>query len=148
MRSAEMSSGRIFVLRLEPGEMLHEVVEDFAARNGIHNAEFFALGGVDAGSRMVVGPSLPIGDRIVPIIHELDAPCEFVGTGTIFSDEEGRPIMHMHGSVGRDGASVTGCFRTGMIAWLVLEVVITELVGDGPVRKLDDKTGFKILEIR
>ncbi len=147
MRSAELSVGRIFVLRLETGEMIHEVIEKFARENSITYATISIVGGVDKGSRMVSGPTLPIDGRIVPIIHEVNAESEVTGFGTIFPDEEGNPIMHMHGSVGREGNSSTGCFRAGMIAWLVLEVVISELNGKGPIRKKDALTGFKVLEI-
>ena len=71
------------------------------------------------------------------------------GTGTVFPDTDGNPILHMHGSVGRDGKSVTGCFRRRMVAWLVLEVVIQELVGSGPVREVSDpRIESKLLEIR
>lgn len=53
----------------------------------------------------------------------------------------------MHGSVGRDGKSVTGCFREGVIAWLVTEVMITEMIGTGPVRKKDGPSGLEVLKI-
>jgi len=147
MKSAELSVGRIFVLRLETGERIHDVVEKFARENSITYATFSIVGGVDKGSKMVSGPTLPIEGRIVPIVHEINAESEVTGFGTIFPDEEGNPIMHMHGSVGREGNSATGCFRAGMIAWLVLEVVIFELNGKGPIRKKDELTGFKVLEI-
>ena len=149
MRSAEMREGRVFVLRLEEGEVLHESVESFCRENGIMNAAVTAVGGVAAGSQYVSGPVCPVGDRIEPILCTLDAPCELTGTGTVFPDEDGNPVMHMHGSVGREGNSHTGCFRYHMVAWLVLEVVIRELVGEGPVRTVSDsRIDAKILEIR
>jgi uncharacterized protein len=142
-----MSVGRVFVLRLETGEMIHEVLEKFSRDNGIYYATLSIVGGVDKGSKMVSGPTLPITSRIVPYIHTIDSESEVTGFGTIIPDEEGNPVMHMHGSVGREGGSSTGCFRAGMIAWLVLEVVVIELKGKGPVRKKDPITGFKVLEI-
>ncbi len=50
MRSAEMRDGRVFVLRLEEGEILHEVIESFCLAEGVRNATVTAVGGVDAGS--------------------------------------------------------------------------------------------------
>ena len=147
MKYSEMSAGRIFVLRLETGEFLHEVIESFAREHDIKSATVTIVGGCNTGSKMVVGPRLPIESNIDPIVYTVEAPSEITGTGTVFSDENGDPIMHMHGSVGRDGHSVTGCFRAGIIVWLVLEVVIKEIVGNGPLRKKDPLTGFKILEI-
>lgn len=149
MRSVELRDGRVFVLRLEEGEVLHEAVEAFCRENGIVNATVAAVGGVDAGSQFVSGPTMPIEGKIVPIIHTVDAPSELTGTGTIFPDEDGNPIMHMHGSVGREGRSSTGCFRKRMVVWLVMEVVIREIVGTGPVRVVSDsRIDAKLLEIR
>jgi predicted DNA-binding protein with PD1-like motif len=147
MKSLAMSTGRVFVLRLETGEVLHEVLERFAKDNGIKNAAVTAVGGIAKGSRMVVGPEVPYDDGIVPMIHTIDAPHELTASGTIFQDEDGNPMMHMHGSAGREGKAVTGCLRAGTIAWLVLEVVIIELVGEGAVRKKDEKAGMKVLEL-
>lgn len=148
MRSAELRDGRVFVLRLDDGEVLHEAVESFCRDERIASATVTAVGGVDAGSEFVVGPEVPVGDRISPQFYTIDAPCELTGTGTVFPDEEGNPIMHMHGSVGRGGTSHTGCFRKRMVVWLVMEVVIREIVGDGPVRVDSDRIASKLLEIR
>lgn len=148
MKSAELREGRVFVLRLEDGEVLHEAVETFCRDNGILRATVTAVGGVDAGSDFVVGPTIPIEGEIIPNFYTLDAPCELTGTGTVFPDEDGNPIMHMHGSVGREGRSHTGCFRKRMVVWLVMEVVIREIVGEGPVRADSDRIKAKILEIR
>ena len=149
MRSAEMREGRVFVLRLEEGEVLHESVESFCRENGVRCATVIAVGGVDAGSRYVSGPTMPVGDRIVPIVCTVDAPSELTGTGTVFPDDDGNPVMHMHGSIGREGRSSTGCFRVRMVVWLVMEVVIREIVGEGPVRTVSDpRIDAKLLEIR
>lgn len=149
MRSAEMREGRVFVLRLDEGEVLHETIEAFCISKGITHATVVAVGGVGAGSEFVVGPTTPIGDEIVPLTHTLDAPCELTGTGTVFPDVKGTPILHMHGSVGRDGTSITGCFRKRMVVWLTMEVVIRELLGDGPYRdKSDPRIDAKLLQIR
>ena len=146
MRSVEMEKGRVFVLRLETGEVLHEAVENFSREKGIRNATVTAVGGIGAGSRITVGPELPCDKKIIPIIVTLDAPHELTAAGTIFPDEDGNPMIHMHGSAGREGRSVTGCLRTGVIAWLVLEVVITEMIGEGAVRK-NNNMGYKVLEV-
>ncbi|MDR2698631.1 MAG: DNA-binding protein [Candidatus Methanoplasma sp.] len=147
MRSVEMERGRIFVLRLETGEVLHEVLEGFCRENGIKNASVTAVGGIGEGSRMTVGPEVPYDKGIVPITITLDAPHELTASGTIFPDEDGNPMVHIHGSAGREGGAVTGCLRTGVIAWLVLEVVVTELIGGGAVRKKDEGSKLKILEL-
>ena len=149
MRSAELREGRVFVLRLEEGEVLHEAVESFCREHGVVNATITAGGGGDAGSCYVSGPTVPIEGPIVPIVCTVEAPSELTGTGTIFPDEDGNPVMHMHGSIGREGRSSTGCFRVRMVVWLVMEVVIREMGGTGPVRIVSDpRIDAKLLEIR
>lgn len=147
MEHAEAEIGRTFVLRLHDGEILHETVESFSSQNGIRSAKVTAVGGVDKGSKLTVGPKYPTEGKIEPMTFTLDAPREFTGVGTIFSDENGRPLLHMHGSCGREGNSATGCVRSGMIVWLVMEVTITELLCDSAIRKTDPDTGFSLLTL-
>ena len=145
MRYSECSEGRVFVLRLESGEILHESIESFASCNKINAATVIAVGGADAGSVLVVGPDDPFSSPIVPLKYELNAPHELMGTGTIFSDSDGVPVMHMHCSCGREGNSVTGCARAGVKVWLVMEVVITELKECKAKRLKDEVSGFDLL---
>ncbi|HKM13651.1 MAG TPA: PPC domain-containing DNA-binding protein [Candidatus Methanomethylophilaceae archaeon] len=147
MKYTEMRLGRIFVLSLDPGEIIREEVEIFSLEHGINYATVSVVGAVDKGSILVVGPEYPIEGPIVPLTHEIEAPCEVTGFGTIFPDSSGKPIFHMHGSLGREGKSSTGCFNKNIIAWLVTEVVITELVGNGPVRKRRGSSQFELMTI-
>ncbi|MFA6679803.1 MAG: PPC domain-containing DNA-binding protein [Candidatus Methanomethylophilaceae archaeon] len=147
MDQVEARVGRTFVLRLHGGEILHEVIESFSLQSGIRSAKVTAVGGVDKGSKLTVGPKYPMEGSIEPLIFILDAPREFTGVGTVFSDENGKPLLHMHGSCGRGGNSATGCVRSGMIVWLVMEVVITEMLCDSAVRKIDPNTGFSLLTL-
>jgi len=71
---------------------------------------------------------------------------EACGVGTIFTDEEGNPKMHMHASFGRCDKSVTGCVRAGVDVWQIGEVVILELAGGSAKRAKNKKTGFEFLE--
>ena len=146
MKSSPAQSGRVFVLRLEDGEIVHECLERFAAENGIARAVLTLHGGADAGSALVTGPR---EDRspppIAPQTTTLDHVHEVVGTGTIFPDENGAPILHVHLACGRGERTVTGCIRTGVKVWHVLEVVLTELVGSTARRLPDPATGFELL---
>lgn len=149
MRSAELAQGRVFVLRLEDGEVVHEAVESFCRDNGVLRASVALTGAVDRGSVMVSGPSVPIGEKVVPLTITLEEPCELTGAGTVFPDKDGAPKAHLHGSVGRKGFSATGDLRPRMVVWLVMEVVITELVGEGPVRTVSDRRiDAELLEIQ
>lgn len=149
MKGVGLGTGRAFALRLEEGEVLHEAIEAFCRMNGILRASVSLTGAVGPGSVMVSGPKVPIGDRIEPLTITLDEPCELTGAGTVFPDESGNPIAHLHGSVGRKGFVATGDLRPRMTVWLVMEVVIIELVGEGPVRvESDPRLDGKLMEVR
>ena len=95
--------GRIFVLRLEEGERLPDVIEAFAREQGLREALVFYLGGAQDGSRLVVGPEENRGDAIVPMVHILKGIQEVVGVGTLFPNDAGAPILHLHAATGREG---------------------------------------------
>ena len=146
MKSSSAQPGRVFVLRLEDGEIVHECLERFAAENGIARAVLTLHGGADGGSVLVTGPR---EDRcpppIAPQTTTLDHVHEVVGSGTIFPDQNGAPSLHVHLACGRGKNTVTGCIRTGVKVWHVLEVVMTELVGSTARRLPDPATGFELL---
>jgi len=146
LKYAEARSGRIFVLRVEDGEVLHETIERFAKEKGIVAAAVLVIGGVGKGSRLVVGPENADSRPVIPMEHVLSDVHEISGVGTVFSDEEGNPISHIHISGGRGTSTRTGCIRRGVRVWQVAEVVIFELLGTISVRKFDSKTGFELLE--
>lgn len=145
MEYAEGARGRVFVLRLHNGEILHESIERFASEKKIKEATVIAVGGADTGSKLTVGPKDPDMSPIEPMHHILDGPHELTGTGTIFPDKDGSPVLHMHCSCGRAGNSVTGCVRSGVKVWLVMEVVITEIIASGAKRMPDEVSGFELL---
>ncbi len=146
MRYVEARPGRVFILRLEDGEMLHTTIEDFAARQGIRSGILIALGGADSGSRLVVGPEDGKARPVDPMTIELDDVHEIVGTGNLFPDEEGRPMLHLHLACGRGRESVTGCARAGVKVWQVIEVVLIEIIDTTAGRRLDPSLGVTLLE--
>ena len=146
MKFSEASQGRVFVLRLEDGEIVHETVEKFAIEKGINAAAVIILGGADKGSRLVVGPLDGRSDKVVPMGTVLGDVHEMTGTGSIFPNEEGTPKLHMHISMGRNERALTGCARNGVKVWLIAEIIIFELVGSSATRKLDRATGFELLD--
>ncbi len=145
MRFSEAKTGRVFVIRLEDGDILHEEIERFSAEKEIRAATLTAVGGVDAGSRLIVGPKEGRAEKIVPMERVLDNVYEATGTGTIFPDEEGSPILHMHLACGRGDQTITGCVRRGVKVWHILEVVLTELTETSASRSYDFHVGFKLL---
>lgn len=145
MKYSQADPGRIFIIRLEDGEILHKEIEEFAKKEGISAAALVALGGIDRESVLITGPEHGRTETITPMETVIQNVHEATGTGTIFPDETGNPILHMHLASGRNGDTVTGCVRRGVKIWHVLEIIIFELVGSSASRVMDDKTGFKLL---
>ncbi len=146
MKYSQAKQGRIFIIRLEDGEIIHEEIEKFANTKSIKAAVLTVLGVVDKNSKLIVGPEHERKHPIVPMKHVLDNAHEVVGTGTIFPNEEGKPISHIHIACGRQTSTVTGCIRKGVKIWHVLEVILIELVDTTAIRALDTKSGFELLQ--
>jgi predicted DNA-binding protein with PD1-like motif len=146
MKYSEAKPGRIFVIRLEDGDIVHEAIESFAKEHAVKAATLVILGGADKGSRLVVGPEEDRSKPLIPIGLILENVHEVAGVGTLFPDDEGNPTLHMHISCGRNGNTVTGCIRTGVKVWHVMEAVLFELVDSTGVRRPDEATGFKLLQ--
>ncbi|HWQ26838.1 MAG TPA: PPC domain-containing DNA-binding protein [Chlorobaculum sp.] len=145
MKYSEATQGRVFVIRLEDGEIFHEQIEQFAKAHGIERAYLNVVGGADKGSRLVVGPEESRTFPINPMVHELYDAHEVTGTGTLFPDDAGNLVVHLHMACGREENTVTGCVRSGVIVWQVMEVILIELVGTKATRMPDKVTGFKLL---
>jgi predicted DNA-binding protein with PD1-like motif len=145
MKFSQAGLGRTFVMRLEDGDVIHEEIEAFARAQGIKAAALIAVGGADKGSRLVVGPERGRAKPPVPMEHVLADVHEVSGTGTIFPDEQGNAVLHMHIACGRKRSAVCGCVRRGVKTWHVLEVILIELSGSAAKRVRDSETGFELL---
>jgi predicted DNA-binding protein with PD1-like motif len=145
MRYTEGKKGRIFVLRLEDKEIIQPSIESFAQKMNIRAAQIQMLGGVDKGSKLIVGPEEGRSDKIVPMVIELDEMHEAVGNGTLFPDVEGTPRLHCHLVCGRKEKTLCGEIREGVIVWHVMEVIITEISDCDAQRLKDETTGFELL---
>lgn len=146
MKYSQAKQGRVFVIRLEDGDILHEEIEKFAVGQGISAAALIAVGGADRGSALVVGPAEGRVKPVVPMEYILNDVHEVAGVGTLFPDDTGKPVLHMHGAFGRKETTVTGCVRAGVRVWHVLEVILFELTDTGASRQPDEATGFKLLQ--
>ena len=147
MDYTEAKLARIFILRLHHNERLHEVIEKFAAEKQVKSALCFFLGGAKENSKVVVGPKDGSAMPPEPMVTLLKGVHEACGVGTIFTDEKGKPILHMHASFGRNENAVTGCVRVGVDVWHIGEVVILELADCSACRALNKDTGFEFLEV-
>jgi uncharacterized protein len=147
VKYSESKMGRVFVLRMEDGDTLNDTLEAFAQEHGVERALAFYVGGVADGSKIVVGPDETSTDVMVPLMHALSGSQEAFCVGTLFPDEAGNPVLHMHTASGREGGAAVGCTRAGVQTWLVGEVVMIEIVGTAAIRRFDQASGFKLLEV-
>ncbi len=147
MQFTEAKLERIFVLRLHDGDHLPDVIETFAKEQKVKSALCFFLGGAKDNSRIVVGPRNGLDIQPEPMITLLEGVHEVCGVGTIFTDEKGKPKLHMHASFGRKEETITGCVRMGVDVWRIGEVVLLELTGTSAHRAVNNETGFEFLEV-
>ncbi len=147
MHYNEAKLGRVFVLRLHDGDHLPDVIESFAMEHKVQGALCFFIGGSKDNSRVVVGPRNSAEKPTEPMVTLLKGVHEACGVGTLFSDEAGKPKLHMHAAFGRNEKTVTGCVRLGVDVWRIGEVVMLELTGTKAHRATDKETGFDFLEI-
>jgi predicted DNA-binding protein with PD1-like motif len=145
MLYSEARQGRVFIIRLEDGDILHEEIERFAEEKSVRAATLIAVGGADEGSVLVVGPEEGRANPVTPMTTILDGVCEVAGVGTLFPNESGKPVLHMHAAFGRKTDTTTGCVRKGVKTWHILEVVMIELLNSTAVRKFDPTTGFELM---
>ena len=145
MKHAEGRMGRIFVIRLEDGDIVPDCLESFAAEQGIKVAHVMLIGGIGSGE-VVVGPRAPDARPLDPMTVPLDGAHEVAGVGLIAPDDDGKPVLHIHAALGRSGKTTTGCLRKGVKTWLVGEAVVTEIVGANVARLKDADSGFALLQ--
>jgi predicted DNA-binding protein with PD1-like motif len=146
MKSSEGHIGRVFVLRLEEGDVVPDCIERFAEEKGISVGQVVMLGGV-GGGQVVVGPEDSITMPPQPMPLPVDSPHEVVGVGVIATIKDGKPVLHMHAAVGRSGHTMTGCLFRGVETWLAGEVVICEILGTKAARLPDKRSEADLLEM-
>jgi uncharacterized protein len=81
-----------------------------------------------------------------PMWRELQESHEATGFGTVFWEGD-RPKVHFHGAYGKRDSVKAGCLRAGSEAFLVLEVVITEILDVKIVRELDPASNMILIKM-
>ena len=137
-------TGRIVVARFGDNEDLLEGIADICRQEGIRAACFHLVGGIKGG-RYVVGPATEEMPP-VPVWRNLAESHEATGFGTVFWHGD-RPKAHFHGAFGKHDAVRAGCLREESRVFLVLEVVITEILGVDIVRELDPASGMVLMKM-
>ena len=147
MKASEGKIGRVFVIRLEDGDVIPGCIERFAAEQGISVGHVILVGGI-GGGEVVVGPRRSEERPPQPMLLPVDGAHEVAGVGVIAPGEDGKPVLHIHAALGRSGQTITGCLRPGVTTWLVGEAIIHEITGVDAARVMDKESGFALLEIK
>ena len=145
MKACEGRIGRVFVIRLEDGDVVPECIERFAEEKGVMVGQAVLVGGIGSG-QLVVGPRSSEERPPDPMLLPIDGAHEVVAVGVLAPGEKGKPVLHIHGALGRSGQTITGCLRPGVNTWVVGEVILFEIL-DAKVARLKDKeSGFALLQ--
>lgn len=137
--------GRTFLVKMEHGDDLLEGIRTIAGKEQINSAVVFMLGALQEAS-LVTGPQKPAIPALGIETHLREAS-EIIATGTLVADENGQPSLHIHGSLGREMNTVTGCLRSDAVVYLVVEVIIMELLGIQATRLEDPLLKVKTLNL-
>ena len=146
MKAQEGRINRVFIIRLEDGDVVPSCIEHFAAEKRISVGYVVMVGGVGSG-QVVVGPRRFELVSPDPMLLPVDGAHEVIGAGLLAPDEDGRPVLHIHAALGRSGSTLTGCLRPGVSTWLVGEVILFEILGINAARLKDKKSGFALLSL-
>ena len=146
MQASEGRIGRVFVVRLEDGDVVPDCIERFAAEKGISVGQVILVGGIGDGE-VVVGPRDSAEMPPEPMLLPVDGAHEVVGAGIIAPDKDGKPVLHIHAALGRSGQTLTGCLRPGVKTWLVGKAIIYEILGAKAARLPDKASGFDLMEM-
>ena len=146
MKACEGHLGRVFVIRLDDGDIVPDCLERFAEEKSIKVGHVILIGGI-GGGEVVVGPRDSEARTPDPMLLPVDGAHEVVGAGIIAPDKDGKPVLHIHASLGRSGRTLTGCLRPGVKTWLVGEAIIYEITGTDAKRLPDEESGFNLLEV-
>ncbi len=145
MKTCEGRTGRVFVIRLEHGDVVPECIERFAEEKGVSVGHVIMVGGVGSGE-VVVGPRRSEEMPPQPMLLPINGAHEVAAVGVLAPGEDGRPILHIHGALGRSGATLSGCFREGVTTWLVGEVILYEILDTEAVRLRHPESGLALLQ--
>ena len=145
VKACEGQVGRVFVIRLEDGDVVPGCIERFAEENGVSVGHVILVGGIGSGE-VVVGPRRSEESPPQPMLLPIDGAHEVVGVGLLAPGGDGKPILHIHAALGRSGQTMSGCLRNGVTTWLVGEVVLYEILGVNMARVMNDESGFELLE--
>ena len=146
MKATEGKIGRVFILSLEEDDKLPHCIEKFAGENDIKNGYVNFIAGIKTGS-IISGPKDSNARPVEPLNVDINNTHESAAIGLIARDNEDNPILHIHGFLGRNGETTSGCFGQGVDVWVTGEAIVYEILDAACSREIDEDTGFKLLQV-
>ncbi len=146
IQSVEGNVVRTVVARLLPGTDVLPGIEECCRKHGIKQGVVSCSVGAFKQATFVI--PVPKEDAKIGIIYGepvvLPGPIEFLGgQGIICQSEEGKYLIHFHGSASDKDLRVWGGhFTNGNIILATLDLVIQEIGGVNMMRRFDEETGF------
>lgn len=140
MHSHELTTGRTFGLRLDPGESFFPALEEFCRLEGIRHGyiPMFLAAFAEAD---IVGTCDKLDDPGAPVwskVHLTNA--EALGCGTVAYDEQAaRIVPHVHTSLGlkeRSAVGYTSHLLAARVQFLV-EMILVEVTSPAMTRPAD-----------
>jgi len=138
------SFGRVFVVKFEDRDDILGEIKKIALKEQIKVGTIMLLGGMRSAG-IVCGPKEAVLPP-EPLWVNFNDGRDVLGIGTLFWKGE-EPIIHIHGSYGREKETLMGCIRKDSSVFLVIEAVITEILGVDAHKALNEKTGLVMLEL-
>lgn len=127
-------TGRIFILRLDPGDYVLESINELVKREGIKDAVVFSAIGTlsECVLHMVTTTGYPPKEFFK---RWRDTPLELASVMGIIAD--GKP--HLHAVVSDKDYAYAGHLEEGCRTLYLAEIAIIEIVGANLTRKRDEK---------
>ncbi len=140
LHASELTTGRTFGLRLDPGEEFFSAMEEFCRSRGIRHGyiPMFLAAFADAD---IVGACDKLEDPAAPVwskVHLTNA--EALGCGTIATDQDtGQLLPHIHTTLGLKERSATG-YTSHLLAariQFLAELILVEVTAPAMTRPAD-----------
>jgi predicted DNA-binding protein with PD1-like motif len=144
----ECTSGRRFLIRIEPGAKLAETLLAFARRVDLkHGVIVSAIGSVRdvQFSDIQTGAHLPITEPRMPV-HRVAGPLDLLGLeGKLAPTETGRIDGHLHIFGSKSSGEVVGGHLIEAEVFATCEICLTEYIVEGVERHRSDTGGIDTL---
>ncbi len=146
IQSVEGRTGRVIVARFLPGTDMLEGIEEVCRRHHVKYAVIQCAVGAFKQATFVY--PIPRKDAKIGIVYSdpvvLEGPIEFLGgQGIVCQSDEGKYLLHFHGSASDKEMRVWGGhFTTGNVILATLDVIISEIDNVKMLRRFDEETGF------